>query len=264
MMQLLKSELFRLRKRAQSWILLAIAFALTVLFYAGFVIGSMVTSGTDSSDLKEPLAFSELSDFGLSIGLGFFGSVMLIIIGAGMMGNEYGWNTLRPIVARARSRTSLITAKLVALLMYAVVFTVVLAILIAGLSVVSSLIAGVDVGFTGDALVDATMFTVRTVFVNLPYLAFAFMLATTARSNAAGIAGALGLSFIEPTIFGLLGAVNETFSDIQKGGIGYNVERVLFDGFAANRVPVTVLVLYTALFAGISYYVFLRRDVVSG
>lgn len=264
MMQLLKSELFRLRKRAQSWILIAIAFLLTAFFYGGFVIGSLFTDGTDSADLREPLPFNELSNFGLSIGLGFFGSVMLIIVGAGMMGNEYGWNTLRPLVARARSRASLITAKLVALLIYAVLFTVVLAALIGGLSIISSLIAGIDVGFTGDALVDAMRFTLGTIFVNLPYLAFAFMLATVARSNAAGIAGALGLSFIEPTAFGLLGALNDTFQDIQKGGISYNVNRVLFDGFVDNWIPVMVLVIYTALFAGITYYVFLRRDVTSG
>jgi ABC-2 type transport system permease protein len=264
MMQLLQSELFRLRKRAQSWILIAIAFLLTALFYGGFVIGSTVTSGTESEDLKEGLPFGELSDFGLSIGLGFFGSVMLVIIAAGMMGNEYGWNTLRPLVARARSRTSLITAKFLALLIYTVVFTVILTVLIALVSIVSSAVAGIDAGFSGDALVDALTFSAKTILVNLPYLAFAFMLATMARSNAAGIAGALGLSFIEPTIFGLLRAMNDRFDDIQKGGLSYNTEQVLFNSLADHPGSAAVLLLYTALFAGITYTIFLRRDVTSG
>src|SRR5699024_1727211 len=109
MVNLLRSEIFRLRKRAQSWLLLVIAFVLVGLFYGGFVIGAMATSGEASDDLKSTLPLTELSDFGLSMGLGFFGSVMLIIIAAGMMGNEYSWNTLRPLVARARSRASLLS-----------------------------------------------------------------------------------------------------------------------------------------------------------
>jgi ABC-2 type transport system permease protein len=266
MLNLLKSELFRMRKRAQSWILIVIAFVLVGLFYGGFAIGALATSGADSADLKEPLPFSELSDFGLSIGLGFFGGVMLVIIAAGMMGNEFSWNTLRPLVARARSRSALITAKLLTLLIYTIVFSFVVAILTGGLSIVSSMIVGVDLGFSGTALLDAFWFTVRSIVVSLPILSFAFLLATLTRSNAAGIAGALGLSFVEPTVFGLLGQISDTFEKIQKGGIAYNVEKVLFNGVtnSGEWVALGVVVLYTALFVALSYSIFQRRDVTSG
>jgi ABC-type transport system involved in multi-copper enzyme maturation permease subunit len=255
-----------MRKRTQSWLLFAIAFTLVGLFYGGFTIGSMIATGQEKADLIEVLPFDRLSDFGLSIGLGFFGSVMLVIIAAGMMGNEFSWNTLRPLVARASSRTALISAKLTALLIYTVLFSLVLAALIAVLSIASSLIAGVDVAFTSAALADAVWFTLRNIVGKLPILAFAFMLATVARSNAAGIAGALGLSFIEPTAFGLLGMINDVFDSIQKWGIGWNSHDVTLNwtGSAQNWVSVGVLLVYTALFTGLSYVVFLRRDVTSG
>jgi ABC-2 type transport system permease protein len=266
MFNLLKSELFRMRKRAQSWILMVIAFLLMALFYGGFTFGAIVTSGQDSTDFKELISFSELSDFGLSMGLGFFGGVMLVIIAAGMMGNEYSWNTLRPLVARARSRSALITAKLLTLLIYTVVFTFVVAILVAGMSIVSSLIAGIDLGVTGSATADAFWFTVRTIVVSMPILTFAFMLATVTRSNAAGIAGALGLSFIEPLVFGLLGNFIDVFQKIQKGGIAYNVNKVLVEGVhdTGQWVALGVVGLYVAVFIGLSYVIFLRRDVTSG
>ncbi|HVL22548.1 MAG TPA: ABC transporter permease [Thermomicrobiales bacterium] len=266
MIHLLRSELFRMRKRAQSWILIVIAFLLTGLFYGGFTIGAMVSSGQNAADLKEPLPFDQLTDFGLSIALGFFGGVLLVIIAAGMMGNEFSWNTLRPLVARATSRPALISAKLLTLLIYSVVFMLVVAALTALLSIVSSLIAGVDTAFSMSALADAFWFTIRTIVVSMPILTFAFFMATLTRSNAAAIAGALGLSFIEPTVFGLLGQISDTFKTIRKGGIEYNVSNVLVNGLDSRGewISLGVVLLYTTLFVGLSYWIFLRRDVTSG
>ncbi|HWV24777.1 MAG TPA: ABC transporter permease subunit [Thermomicrobiales bacterium] len=265
MFQLFQSEVFRLRKRAQSWILIVLTFLLVGVFYGGFTIGSFFATGANKDDLLRELPFDQLSDFGLSIGLGFFGGVMLVIVAAGMMGNEFSWNTLRPLVARASSRSSLLTAKLLALLLYTVVFSVIVAILVGVLSIVSSLIAGVDVAFSGGAVVDAAWFTLRMIVASLPYLAFAFMLATVVRSNAAGIAGALGLSFLEPTVFGLLGLISSVFHKIEKGGISYNQSQLMtWNGWGDEWVPLVILLAYTVLFLAISFWVFLRRDVTSG
>lgn len=265
MIHLLRSELFRLRRRPQTWLLLLIAFGLTALVYGGFVLGARVTDPQDADDFRDVLTFAEMPDFGLSIGLGFFGSVMVIIVAAGMMGNEYSWNTLRPLTARARSRSGLMTAKILTAVLYSMVFMILLAMLISGLSVISSAIAGVDAQVSGDAAMDALRFTGKAFLANLPYVGFAFMLATLARSNAAGIAGALGLSFIEQPIMQLLGLATDFFQEVERYGIAYSVNELLFDtGDADIARSITILLVYTALFFGISYAVFLRRDVVSG
>lgn len=265
MFHLLRSELFRLRKRPQTWLLLVIAFALTGMLYAGFAVGSRVTDPQDSDELSDVLTFPNLDDFGLSIGLGFFGSVMIVIVAAGMMGNEYGWNTLRPLTARARSRAGLLTAKLFTALIYSALFMAVLAVLTGGLSLLGSAIAGVDAGVSADAVADAARFTGKVILVNLPYVALAFMLATLARSNVAGIAGTLGVSFIEQPIFQLLKLASGIFDDVERYGLSYNVSSLLTlgDGDEVTR-PVLVLLAYTALFTAISYATFLRRDVTSG
>ena len=264
MLHLLRSELFRLRKRLQTWLLLAIAFLLTALVYGGFVIGSRVAEGEDQREMREALTFPELDEFGLSIGLGFFGAVMVVIIAAGMMGNEYSWNTLRPLTARARSRSGLLTAKVITAILYTAVFMLVLAVLIGGLSLIGSAIAGVDSGFSSEAARDALGFTGKASVANLPYVAFAFMLATVARSNAAGIAGALGLSFIEQPIMQLLGLASDVFETIQTYGISYNVNAFLGFGDGDTTRAASILLVYTVAFFAISYAVFLRRDVTSG
>lgn len=265
MIHLFRSELFRLRKRPQTWLLLLIAFGLTAFMYGGFVIGSRVTDGQDSADLREVLQFSSLPDFGLSIGLGFFGSVMVIIVAAGMMGNEYSWNTLRPLTARARSRTGLLTAKVLTAILYSALFMALLAVLIGSLAILSSAIAGIDAEVSADGAMDAARYTGKVIISNLPYVAFAFMLATLARSNAAGIAGSLGLSFIEQPMMQLLRLASDIFEDVERFGISYSVTELVFPQGDVDLVrPITILLVYTALFFGISYAVFQRRDVVSG
>lgn len=268
MFNILSSELFRMRKRSQSWVLFVIALALVALIYGGFVLAGLLTSGQESQDLREQATFSNFSEFGISMAVGFFGSVMLIIIAAGMMGNEFSWNTLRPLVARARSRASLLTAKLLSLLVYSILFVAVLSLGVAALFLIGSAVVGEPSGFSMSVLWDGVEYAFQLAYTNLPYLALAFMLATVFRSNAAGIAGALGLSFIEQPIFLLLGLASDFFQDVEKWGVSWNVAQISgFNPTAESSGDVRaaiILAVYTAIFVAISYIVFLRRDVTSG
>lgn len=265
MTNLLKSELFRMRHRPQSWILLVVAAILVGGFYAGFAVGTFFTEGQSQVDLQRELVFGRLREFGLSFNA-FFGSVMLIIIASGLIGNEYSWNTIRPLIARARSRNALLIAKLLTMLIYAVVFTFALAALTVVMSLVASGVAGVDWGYSTDGLLDAIWYTVGLIISNLPYFALAFLLALLTKSNAAGIGGALGLSFIEPTIFGILGAVNDRFESIAKGGLAHNAQNILTEGVSSTEgwIMLGVLLLYTVIFTTLIFIVFNRRDITSG
>src|SRR5690625_7363437 len=107
MFNMLSSELFRLRKRRQSWILLLIAIALVALIYGGFVLAGLLTSGQESHNLREQATFTIFNDFGVSMAVGFFGSVMLIIVAANMMGNFFSWTTCRLVLVPAPSSSVL-------------------------------------------------------------------------------------------------------------------------------------------------------------
>ena len=271
MLNLLSSELFRMRKRAQSWVLLLISVVLIGLIYGGFVVAALLTSGQESADLREQARFANFAEFGIAMAVGFFGSVMLIIIAAGMMGNEYSWNTLRPLVARAKSRASLLTAKYLAMLIYTAIFVLVLSLIVAGMFLIGSQVVGEPSGFSVSVLGEGLEYAARLAYTNLPYLALAFLLATAFKSNAAGIAGALGLSFIEQPIFLLLGLASDFFEKVETWGISYNVAE--FSGFSGADISTsggidyragTILGVYTLVFVAASYLIFLRRDVTSG
>ncbi|MCA9833150.1 MAG: ABC transporter permease [Thermomicrobiales bacterium] len=266
MINLLSSELFRMRKRAQSWLLIAITFALTALIYGGFAIAAKVNSGPDAQNMRNNVTFESFHDMGLGVSIGFLGSLMLVIIAAGLMGNEFSWNTLRPLVARSQTRVSLLTAKIVAMVIYALIFVAILFIAVTGMYFIGSWFVGEPAGYSMSVFTDSLGFAAKLLYSNLPYVALAFMLATLFKSNAAGIAGALGLSFLEEPIWMLLGLASDAFKGAQDWGISANVNAL--SGFSAvdigeGRAFVT-LAVYALVFLGIAYAVFTRRDVTSG
>lgn len=266
MLHLLQSELFRMRKRAQSWILLVITIGLIALIYGGYTIAARVGSGPDAQNMRNDVAFGSFNDFGLTLAVGFFASIMLVIIAAGMMGNEYSWNTLRPLVARAKTRVSLLSAKILALVIYSLVFVLVLVLVVAGMYFLGSWFVSVPSGFSMGVLGDGFVFALKLLYTNVPYLALAFMLATVFRSNAAGIAGSLGLMFVEDPIWMLLGFASDFFDKAKDWGISANAAAIsgLSDGGISQARAAAVLGTYTLVFAGVAYAVFTRRDVTSG
>lgn len=266
MFHLLASELFRMRKRAQSWILIAITIVLTALVYGGFAIAARVNSGSDADSMREEVTFSSFQDFGLTMSVGFFASVMLVIIAAGIMGSEFSWNTLRPLVARASSRAGLLSAKVLALAIYSIIFILVLTGAVAGMYFIGAMIVDVPSGFSWSILGDGVLFGLKLLYSNVPYLALAFMLATVFRSNAAGIAGALGMMFIEEAIWMLLALASDFFKGVQDWGIAANasvLSGIEESHISESRAAIT-LGVYTVIFLGIAYAVFTRRDVTSG
>ncbi|MGN6030250.1 MAG: ABC transporter permease subunit [Thermomicrobiales bacterium] len=262
---LLRSELFRIRKRPQSWLMLVLAAVFVALIYGGMTVGTFFASTNNADDLRETIAFDKLRTFGLSFNA-LFGGIMLAIFASGIFGNEYSWNTIRPLLARARSRSSLVTAKLMTVLLYTLVFTIALALLTAGISLVATLVASGNWHFSIDELGLNAAFVLGLFVTNLPYVALAVLVAMWTKSNAAGIGVAIGISFIEPAIWPLLGMALKAFKTMEKGGLSWNTNEVLFNwsNTQQNWISVGVLLLYTVIFVALTYRVFLRRDVTSG
>lgn len=268
MFHLLQSELFRLRKRPQSWILLLIMFLVTGGLYVGFAIAASASPEPDG--IKEDLALPRVFQSGMELS-SLVGFILIVVMAAGLIGNEYGWNTIRPLVARSRSRTGLLTAKWVTVAIYAIVLFLCGLVAAIGFSAVTSSIAGNFEGVTGDLLVDWVVSFGRLLISNAPYAALAFTLALIARSNAAGISVGLGLAFVEPLLWALLGFLGDGFGTAERFGIAYSSGKLTnMNGHNASvstdeawRAAI-VMTVYTVIFVVSSYIVFRRRDVTPG
>ncbi|MGN6758992.1 MAG: ABC transporter permease, partial [Thermomicrobiales bacterium] len=210
MRSLVQMELLKLVKRPMTWILL-------ILLLGGIGFGNLVaflnlrTVSPEVHDsilanLTLPGTLTRATEF-----IYFFGSIMLAILAASAIGNEYGWGTLRPMLATGVPRTRFLTAKLVALAIVAVAFDVLPLIMNAILAVPVALLTNAHI-FTGtfdSAWVGHLLALVgRTYLMILVTILIAFLCGLLGRSQAAGIGAALGLLIGEQIVGQLLRGLN--------------------------------------------------------
>lgn len=270
MIPLLRSEIFRLRKRPQAWILALIMVLAVGAFYVSLAIAASVIS--DPADAEESLILPNIFENGMQIAT-LIGYILTVVLASGLIGNEYSWNTIRPLLARAHSRSALLSAKWITVLLYSIGLFLLGFLATIAFSAASSAIVGNFESVDGGTLVDWTVAFGRTLISQLPYAVLAFTLALIARSNAVGIAVGIGLGFLEPAIWALLGLVTDAFDEVRKFGLEYpsNLLFTMNSNWADGPTSTTeawravaTLGVWVAIMVGATYYFFNKRDVTSG
>lgn len=275
--QLVAVELLKIRKRMMTWILLAIL----VAFMALYVILSYlsVTSFSQSlpSDtynaltkaLQFPLAFTLVLAVVQSIGI-----ILVIILAASTVGNEYSWGTVAQIIGRTGRRSDYVGSKVTSLIIVILSFVFIGLVLGFLLTIFTSYkLAGTlnwsffDLSFAGKLL---KMFG-WTAFTILDYGLLAVLFATLGRSVIAGIGGTLGYHFIELILIGVLNNSMGWTHRIPDYLMGHNMSALLQTGVdhgplsAGNGAPsgihaTIVLLVYGAVFIGLVLRLFRRQD----
>ena len=270
----LQSELFRLKKRPQTWVMPLLATGFIAAFYTVIYLIYQLGSITDRNDMIESARIDNIFSNGMQI-FGFFGGILIVVVASSLIGSEYSWNTLRPLVARASSRTDLLSAKWVVVTLYTVLMVVLGVLASIAIAAVVSLLMGNDLSLPSALWDDYALGTLRWVVASLPYAVIAFATALITRSNAAGIAVGIGLSFVEPLLFGLLSIASDLFETVQEYGIAWNVQQLVTlptrpDSFSepvpAEQVwqSIGILAIYMIAAVVASYVIFKRRDITSG
>jgi ABC-2 type transport system permease protein len=276
---LMRAEVFKLMRRAMPRVLLLILVVGVALLYFFLIVAIRSspegTSQQDLDELRDSIRVENVRDSGLGL-VQFMGTVVVIILGVGVISSEYSWGTIRLILPRAGSRAALLTAKILLLLLFvaAVVVTGYLGALVS--SFIASTIEDVGTNLGGDVIPQTLASLVRTGYVMLPYLALAFFVAVLTRSTAAGIAIGLSVFFVEGIVTNAIGALPDPFDDIPKLLLSENVSAVM----SANAVEGSlnqpnpdlpgpwqgagVLAAYVAVLVALSYQRFITRDVTTG
>jgi len=291
---LLRSEIFRVRRRWMTWILLlsvvVLAFVVYFIIYASVQAqiqalqngAASATNGPPQTEAQlrqelQTLRPSQVMSFGLGIVSGF-GSVLLIVLTASVFGNEFNWGTLRVILALGAGRERFLGAKYVVLTLYAIVLTIAGALAaLAGSEIVSS-VASLDSTLPSDFTAQLVLTIGRTVFTFLPYIALAAFIAVWSKSGGAGIAIGLVVYFAEGIVMSLLVAFNKDYVTVANFGLSRNVSAIARlagsssgTGPAAATLPdaseagqaALVLLGYTIVFVGLAMWRFRSRDVTS-
>jgi ABC-2 type transport system permease protein len=291
MLRLLRSEIYRLRRRWMPWILLVFIAVIPFLFY--FLIWASVNaqlqavkSGTlpappgGTAQLDETLrmiAPDRVAQFGVSI-VGGLGSVMLIVFAASHVGTEFGWGTFRTLLAHGASRSGFLVSKAASLLLYAILFMIVGTIAAIGASYTVSAVAGIPVG-AGVDVPEVARVATKISYTFLPYMALALAIAVWSKSAGAGIATGLVVYFAESIVAGILVSLNKDYAQIVNWGLSRNASAltrtVSGQGGPTSQDPTAstlpdptqaaiVLAVYCVVFLVLAYWRLRSRDVTVG
>lgn len=288
MLRLLRSEIFRLRRRWMPWVLLLFMIAVGVGFYVLIYVSAQaqitaVRDGTLPSQPGQLEAMQEalrelrpdrVQSFGVGIVSGI-GSVMLIVLAASHLGTEFSWGTLRTLLAHGAGRGQFVASKSLSLALFSFVFMVVgVVAAIAGSYLVTTMANESRDGLDLAAVIDRAA---RGYFVFLPYMALTALIALWARSAGAGIAAGLVVYFTESLIAQLLVQFNRDFANIVNYGLSRNASALTRVAVTTSASPdpgfatlpdqtqaAIVLGIYTALFIGLAYWRLRTRDITLG
>jgi ABC-2 type transport system permease protein len=292
MTRLIKAEIYKLRKRSMTYILLLILIGFIALFLsimqATELSSNAATATTGSSAVTLAPAVAADIHFlkdaitaALSI-LGTVGMVLAVVLIANSTGSEYSWNTIRPYLLCSESRLKMFTAKLIAAVIFIVAGMIIGLIIGILLGVLFTAIRGfswdlsfVTMSYTGHQLLTF----IRTFYVILPYILLAFLFTVMGRSTAAGIGFGIGFFFLESVITGLMLMAHGWLAKVPSYLLSTNVSVINSLAQSSGGVKITmgtytiqppsaphafiVLAVWGIACIAISFTLFRKRDVTA-
>ncbi len=272
------AELFVLRKRMSTWVLLGIWVALAGFF--AYILPYVTYRNERGEPGAEPLdALLPGNVVGaLNAGFPFFGGAIALMLGVLSVGSEFGWGTWKTLLTQRPGRLTVFGSKLVALAIALVPF-VVLTYVVGAIG--SAAIAQQEGAASNWPTVwEITRGMLAGWLVLATWTALGVMLAILTRGTALAIGigilyalvveglvtalvGVIG--FLEPVVeiflranaYSLVDAVGVARDDVAQNGPG------AFDGpFVGWVQAVVTLLVYCGIFTGISAWALRRRDVI--
>ena len=280
MARLIRVELFKLRKRMMTWILLAVL----VAFFCMIFLGMYAAAGSAPHDmpgeglealkalLQFPDAFNTIFSTAQSIG-----GILLIILAASAVGSEYGWGTVRQMLSRRGIRSHYLGAKIVSFIIIALIGIVIS--LIVGVALASfttiQLAGSINWDFMSASYV-GELFKMFgwTAFALLVYILLAVLFAVVGRSALVGIAGGLGYYFVEQIAIAIFNGAGGWLAEIPNYLIGHNINALMATnqpygpfmttGTLPSLLHASVtLTIYCLVFLALSLYLFQKRDITA-
>jgi ABC-2 type transport system permease protein len=271
----IRAELLVVRKRASTWILLAI-WAILALVFAYVVPYATYLNGSSGAPLSDVLPGNLVGS--LMGGFPFFGGVLALMLGVLTFGSEYGWGTLKTLFTQRPGRLQVFGSKLVALGAVLVAFVLVVFVLGALASSVIALREGAALAFP--SVWDLVRGLAAGWLILAVWAAFGVMLAILSR----GTSLAIGIGILYALVIeGLLSALATQVSALDRlveffvrangyslvVALGVSSDDVRDNGPGSFRGPfvdgeqaLLVLGVYGAVFLLLAGWLLRRRDVV--
>ncbi len=262
-------EWFKLRRRWVPWILLGFVLIIEqLLFWLVATLSDDVSYQSTSENIANGLGFSA-----------FFGPFIAVILAAVVIGGEYGWGTLRPVLSKGAGRWQLLASKVavVVLVTAGILIILCITVTVSGFIAEAILTAPETTESYGDisALNLLALFG-RMLYAFVPYIALALFLVVLTTSNGVGIALSMGY-YIAETIILVPILANFSWSDqVLAYLLGPNVSAwqsvpgnegnpasgiATIGGMSEMLHGFIFVTIYAAVLAAVAVGLFLRRDI---
>ncbi len=262
-------EWFKLRQRWVPWILLGFVLVIEqLLFWLVATLSDDVSYQSTSENIANGLGFSA-----------FFGPFIAVILAAVVIGGEYGWGTLRPVLSKGAGRWQFMASKIsvVVLVTAGILVILCITVTISGFIAEAILTAPETTESYGDiSAINLLALFGRMIYGFVPYIALALFLVVLTTSNGVGIALSMGY-YIAETIIVVPIIANFSWSgQVFTYLLGPNVAAwqsipgndgnpasgiVTFGGISEMAHGFILVTIYAAVLAAVAIVLFLRRDI---
>ncbi len=261
----LRGEWFRLSRRTGVWVIIGLATALV----AGVLGVTWALIHLTPLELAvPPRGFPHLASASLSLLAPFLG----IILAAMIFGGDYGWGTLRPLLARGQPRWQVVLTKLLLTAVILAAFWVAAWVLSTPVGLVAGdPAAGAEGSFLDvpDGWWPILGSSAGAWLVALAYAGLTALLCTIGRSTAFGLGVAVAILIFEFTVYPVAGLVADLVTDFPLGEYTRWTLHGTSGGVTGGDelsawvfLPATLA--YIAAFCALTLLVTQRRDVASG
>lgn len=274
----LRAETLKLRKRPAVWVLAAVWVAVMALFgyFLTYLIFSnppegAVPPGTDPTGALDSLLPAELLSNVLRTFSSTGGGPIALILGAMVMGSEYGWGTNRTMLTQRPGRLGVFAGKALGLLLLLLLFSALGFATGAASSYAVALLEGSAVRWPDPAETAAAVGAGWLILAAWGSLGLA--LATLLRGTSLAIGLGLVYAVVLEGIAGSLLALNESYEGARRALISESsnaLARLFGSPPEAFGIPeplveperaLLILTLYSTVFLLLAAFAFWRRDV---
>ena len=267
MAPLLRSELFRLTHRMMTRVMLLAMVALIVGAYVLLWSSSGSLSEAEQLDQEEHLRLANAPEYGMDIAYQV-GFLLSVILASSSIATEYGWGTIRTVLARTDSRSAFLGAKLLAVVVFIGVSTLTGAASVFAGSAIVTAAGGLDAQLDGGFATRALLSCGRVFVVLIPYASLGFLVALWSRTTAAGIVVVVVAFYAEVLLTPLFEA-DGAFSWFPEDWLIYRNVRAILElnspapdlSFPDAWFGLGVLAVYSTGFVAAAFWRFNTRDV---
>ena len=220
-------------------------------FRKGFTLPSSITESITSFTSLGPIAV---------------GPLLIMILAASLLGSEYGWGTLRTVLAGGIGRWRFLSAKILLLLRLCSDALIVISVLAVASSLTAALIPPGETGGLADSgrWTDAVIIFFKALYGFLPFIALSVLATVLTSSRGVGIALSVGYFMVESIAAPLL-RLNDTLAEATDFLLIQSFRSWTDAPIAAETSDAVqsfvVILAYTVLFVAATSWIFKRRDI---